>query len=57
MATDPYVTSDQDLWPLEDVLARCDLIVIGAPHRVYADIDISQPVVDIWNVRGHGVHI
>ena len=57
MATDPYVTSDQDLWPLEDVLARCDLIVIGAPHRVYADIDISQPVVDIWNLRGHGVHI
>ncbi|HLX87656.1 MAG TPA: nucleotide sugar dehydrogenase [Acidimicrobiales bacterium] len=57
MATDPYVTSDQDLWSLDDVLARSDLIVIGAPHRVYADIDIRQPVVDIWNIRGHGVRI
>ena len=23
--------------------------------RVYADLDIAQPVVDIWNLRGGGV--
>ncbi len=57
LTADPYVTVDQDLWPLEDVLARSDLIVIGAPHKVYADIDIPQPVVDIWNLRGGGVCI
>jgi UDP-N-acetyl-D-mannosaminuronic acid dehydrogenase len=57
LTADPYVSVDQDLWPLEDVLARSDLIVIGAPHKVYADIDISQPVVDIWNLRGGGVCI
>ncbi|MGH6657499.1 MAG: nucleotide sugar dehydrogenase, partial [Actinocrinis sp.] len=36
LTADPYVTVDCDLWPLEDVLARSDLIVIGAPHKVYA---------------------
>ncbi|HEY5026281.1 MAG TPA: nucleotide sugar dehydrogenase [Acidimicrobiales bacterium] len=57
LTADPYVTVDGDLWPLDDVLARSDLIVIGAPHKVYADLDISQPVVDIWNLRGGGVCI
>jgi len=55
LTADPYVTVDQDLWPQEEVLARSDLIVIGAPHRAYADLDIPQPVVDIWNLRGDGV--
>ena len=57
LTADPYVTNDGDLWPLEDVLARSDLIVIGAPHKMYADMDIPQPVVDIWNLRGGGVCI
>jgi len=57
LTADPYVTIDGDLWPLDDVLARSDLIVIGAPHKVYADLDIPQPVVDIWNLRGGGVCI
>lgn len=55
LTTDPYVTSDNELRPLDDVLARADLIVIGAPHKIYADLDIHQPVVDIWDLRGGGV--
>lgn len=57
VTTDPYVTTDPELSALEDVLARADLVVIGAPHRLYADVDIRQPVVDIWNIRGAGVHV
>jgi UDP-N-acetyl-D-mannosaminuronic acid dehydrogenase len=57
LTTDPYVTVDGDLWALDEVLARADLIVIGAPHKAYAEIDIPQPVVDIWNLRGGGVCI
>jgi UDP-N-acetyl-D-mannosaminuronic acid dehydrogenase len=57
LTTDPYVTVDSDLWALDEVLARADLIVIGAPHKSYAEIDIPQPVVDIWNIRGRGVCI
>ena len=55
LTTDPFVTVDEDLSPLEQVLDRADLIVIGAPHRAYADVPIAQPVVDIWNLRGSGV--
>jgi UDP-N-acetyl-D-mannosaminuronic acid dehydrogenase len=55
MTTDPYVRTDPSLRSLEDVLARADLLVIGAPHDAYAKIDIEQPVVDIWNLRGGGV--
>ena len=55
LATDPFVETDDDLSPLDQVLDRADLIVIGAPHRAYAQVAISQPVVDIWNLRGDGV--
>ena len=47
--------STTNLSPLDQVLDRADLIVIGAPHRAYADLVINQPVVDIWNLRGDGV--
>ncbi len=57
LTTDPHVSTDEELWPLEEVLARADLIVIGAPHRLYAEIGIHQPVVDIWNIRGGGVAV
>ena len=36
LCTDPYVTTDADLVPLDEVLAEADLLVIGAPHRAYA---------------------
>jgi UDP-N-acetyl-D-mannosaminuronic acid dehydrogenase len=55
LTTDPFVTVDEDLSPLELVLERADLIVIGAPHKAYAELSISKPVVDIWNLRGNGV--
>jgi UDP-N-acetyl-D-mannosaminuronic acid dehydrogenase len=40
---------------LEEVLTRSDLLVIGAPHDLYAKSEIRQPVIDIWNLRGEGV--
>ncbi len=55
LTTDPFVTSDEALHPLERVLEDSDLLVIGAPHKLYAELDIRQPVVDIWNLRGDGV--
>jgi UDP-N-acetyl-D-mannosaminuronic acid dehydrogenase len=55
LTTDPFVVVDDSLTPLEMVLERADLIVIGAPHQAYADIAIRQPVVDIWDLRGEGV--
>jgi UDP-N-acetyl-D-mannosaminuronic acid dehydrogenase len=55
LTTDPFVTADPDLVPLERVLAESDLLVIGAPHSVYADLKPEQPVIDIWNLLGEGV--
>ena len=55
LCTDPYVKVDPDLVPLDDVLERADLLIVGAPHKAYAGIEPRQPVVDIWNLFGRGV--
>lgn len=57
LCADPYVKVDKNLVPQEEVLARSDLVVIGAPHKRYADLEISQPVVDVWGCRASGVRI
>jgi UDP-N-acetyl-D-mannosaminuronic acid dehydrogenase len=57
LCTDPYVTVDPDLLSLEEVCERADLLVIGAPHGIYADLAVDVPVVDIWNLRGDGVRV
>jgi UDP-N-acetyl-D-mannosaminuronic acid dehydrogenase len=54
---DPYVTVDPDFTPIEEILTGADLLVIGTPHTVYADIHTELPVVDIWNLRKDGVRI
>ncbi len=54
LCTDPYVTVDENLVPLERLLAECDLLVLGAPHAVYRELETDLPVVDVWNLRGVG---
>jgi UDP-N-acetyl-D-mannosaminuronic acid dehydrogenase len=55
LRTDPLVTSDPGLLPLQAVLDQADLLVIAAPHPQYRDLRTDKPVADIWNVRGRGV--
>jgi UDP-N-acetyl-D-mannosaminuronic acid dehydrogenase len=55
LTTDPFVDCDADLRPLDDVLDQADLVILGAPHKLYADLPIPCPVVDIWNLRRNGV--
>jgi UDP-N-acetyl-D-mannosaminuronic acid dehydrogenase len=57
LCTDPLVSSDPDLVPLDDVLSKADLLVIAAPHPQYRDLPTSTPIVDIWNLRRQGVLI
>lgn len=54
LCTDEYVSDDKNLVPLDDVLARCDVLVIGAPHPEYRSIKTDKPVVDVWNLLGNG---
>jgi UDP-N-acetyl-D-mannosaminuronic acid dehydrogenase len=57
LCSDPYVRTDDDLLPVDEVLDRADLVVIGAPHTVYRTLPICQPVIDVWDLRGNGVKI
>ena len=41
--------------PLEEVLDAVGPDRHRRPTRVYADLRVDQPVVDIWNLRGGGV--
>ncbi len=57
LTTDPYVTTDDRLLPLDEVLERSDLLIVGAPHNEYRSLVIDKPVADVWNVFSSGVRI
>jgi UDP-N-acetyl-D-mannosaminuronic acid dehydrogenase len=57
LCTDPHVITDPDLLPLDEVLQRCDLLVVAAPHPEYRNLVTDKPVADLWNVQGAGVRI
>ena len=57
LCTDPYVTVDPGLLPLEEVLARSDLLVVGAPHPEYRGLVTDKPAADIWDILGNGVRV
>ena len=57
LCTDPYVTTDLNLVPLEKVLAESDAIVVGAPHPHYRNLRVDVPVADVWGILGGGVRI
>jgi UDP-N-acetyl-D-mannosaminuronic acid dehydrogenase len=52
--TDPYVTVDANLVSLDKTLTESDVLIIGAPHRIYKDLVTTKPVIDIWNLLGNG---
>ncbi len=57
LGTDPHVSEDVDdtLLPLDDVLAKADILVIATPHAEYRGIVTDKPVADVWNLLGNGV--
>lgn len=57
LTTDPYVTTDPDLVPLETVLEKADLLIVATPHKEYRDLDVTQPVADVWGIFEQGVAI
>ena len=57
VCTDPYVTVDSGLLPLQEVLTRSDLLVVGAPHPEYRGLVTDKPAADIWDVLGEGVQV
>ena len=49
ITTDPFVTTDPHILPLDQVVERSDILILCAPHSVYAEADLKgKPVVDVW---------
>jgi UDP-N-acetyl-D-mannosaminuronic acid dehydrogenase len=49
LTTDPFVTTDPELKPLDEVIANSDLMILCAPHAVYRNADFKgKPVFDVW---------
>ncbi|MBU0481256.1 MAG: nucleotide sugar dehydrogenase [Proteobacteria bacterium] len=54
LATDPFV-KEEGLLPLEEVIEQSDILIIGAPHSRYAELDFAgKEVIDIWDLYGRG---
>jgi UDP-N-acetyl-D-mannosaminuronic acid dehydrogenase len=50
LTTDPLVTTDPELRPLDDVIAKSDVLILCAPHAAYRQADFKgKPVFDIWD--------
>ena len=57
LTSDPYV-EDPDLVPHDEVLQKADIVIIGAPHRMYRHLTPNgYRLVDIWGVTGQGIVI
>jgi len=49
LCTDPHVTTDRELLPLEQVIEKSDLLVLCTPHSEYRGLDVrGKPVFDVW---------
>ena len=57
LCTDPYVV-DGRLVPAAEVIARSEILVLGAPHRAYRSLDVGgRDVVDVWGAMGGGIRL
>lgn len=57
LCTDPYV-ADAEFLPLYALLERADILVIGAPHQAYRELDLGgKPLVDVWGISDAGISV
>jgi UDP-N-acetyl-D-mannosaminuronic acid dehydrogenase len=53
LTADPYVTTDGELLPVEEVIRRSDVLVLCTPHKRYRRLDLGgKPLVDVWSAHG-----
>jgi UDP-N-acetyl-D-mannosaminuronic acid dehydrogenase len=57
LCTDPYV-EDSRLAPLDEVIAKSDVLVLAAPHAQYKQLETGgKDVVDVWGALGGGIRL
>ncbi|MEO2010598.1 MAG: nucleotide sugar dehydrogenase [Pirellulaceae bacterium] len=47
LCTDPFI-SDPDFVSIESILAECDVLILGACHDDYRDIETDKPIIDVF---------
>jgi len=57
LTTDPFVTTDPEIKPLDHVVANSDLLILCAPHEIYRSADFKgKPLFDLWgHLQGSNV--
>ncbi len=55
LCSDEFI-KDPTFVPLDELVERSDLLIVGAPHKAYREMNLpaSKPVIDIWNIYGKG---
>ena len=49
LTTDPFVTADPALRPLDEVIENSDILILCTPHSAYRDANLKgKPVIDVW---------
>jgi len=49
LTTDPFVTTDPELQPLDEVVTRSDILILCTPHDAYKNETLgNKPVMDVW---------
>jgi UDP-N-acetyl-D-mannosaminuronic acid dehydrogenase len=57
LCSDPYV-QDPKLVSLDEVMKRAEVVIIGAPHKRYGDLDFSgKELVDVWSMTDRGIAV
>lgn len=54
LCTDPHI-ADERFVPLDEVLAKADILIIAAPHAEYASLETDLPLIDMWGLTRRGV--
>jgi UDP-N-acetyl-D-mannosaminuronic acid dehydrogenase len=55
--SDPFVADDR-LLPVDEVIDRSEILVLGVPHRAYRGLVLGgKDVVDLWGALGEGIRL
>jgi UDP-N-acetyl-D-mannosaminuronic acid dehydrogenase len=52
LCSDPHMFDDPSFVTQKELLERCDIVVIGAPHSAYKTLTTTKPLFDIWKIAG-----
>jgi len=50
LCSDPHMTEDSSFVSQDELLDKCDIVVIGAPHSAYKSLNTQKPLFDIWKI-------